>query len=190
MKITPNPSTFKMPQTQKPAPVKEDAAKKNEATTPKQVDQYIPSENVKSVVYEKPTTKVDTATIERLKAESEKMYENLQNLVRELLERQGISIEDAISGKKKIVVDEQVRIDAEALIGEGGDQSPEKVSDRILEFANAISGGDKSKFELLKNSIEEGFNQAKQALGGTLPEISQKTYDLVMEKLNNWKDER
>ena len=189
MKITPNLSTFKTPETQKPTHQKEEATKNNEATASKPVDQYIPSTNFKKAGYEKPMTKVDGPTIERLKAESEKAYENLQNLVRQLLERQGISVEDARSGKKEIVVDEQVRLDAEKSIGEGGEQSPEKVSDRILEFANAISGGDKSKFDLLKNSIEEGFNQAKQALGGTLPDISQKTYDLVMEKLNNWKDE-
>ncbi|WP_303969120.1 hypothetical protein [Sporosarcina ureae] len=189
MKITPNLSTFKMPQTQKPAPEKEEATKKNESTNNKPVDQYIPSTNFKNAGYEKPMTKIDGPTIERLKAESEKAYENLQNLVRELLERQGITVEDVRSGKKTIVVDEKIRLDAEKSIGEGGEQSPEKVSDRILEFANAISEGDKSKFDLLKSSIEEGFNQAKQALGGTLPDISQKTYDLVMEKLNNWKEE-
>ncbi|MDV6379470.1 hypothetical protein ORD22_14740 [Sporosarcina sp. GW1-11] len=189
MKITPNPSTFKIPQPQKPTAEKEDAPKKNDSTANKPVDQYIPSEPMKSVTYEKPTTKVDTASIERLKAESEKAHENLRNLVRELLERQGISMEDAVSGKKEVVVDEQARLEAQAAIGEGGESSPEKVSDRIVDFAKAISGGDKSKFDLLKGAIEEGFNAAKDALGGTLPDISQKTYELVMEKLNQWKEE-
>lgn len=191
MKITPNPSTFRIPQTQmqKPATEKDDSAKKNEATPNKPVDQYIPSENVPKAGYDKPTTKVDTVSIERLKAESEKAHENLMNLVRELLERQGISMKDAVSGKKEVVVDEQARLDAQAAIGEGGESSPEKVSDRIVDFAKAISGGDKSKFDLLKGAIEDGFNAAKEALGGTLPEISQKTFDMVMEKLNNWKEE-
>ena len=189
MKITPNLSTFKTPEMPKPTQHKEEAIKQHEATTNKQGDTYVPSTNYKNAGYEKPLTKIDGPTIERLKAESEKAYENLQNLVNELLHRQGISVEDAMSGKKTVVVDEKTRLDAQASIGEGGEQSPEKVSDRIVEFANAISGGDKSKFDLLKNSIEEGFNQAKQALGGKLPEISQKTYDMVMDKLNKWKDE-
>lgn len=191
MKITPNLTTFKNPQTQvqKTTNDKENPLKKNEATVTKQVDQYIPSQKEQSAVYEKPTTKPDMPTIDRLKAESEKVHENLMNLVRQLLERQGITMEDAASGKKEIVVDEKARVEAQAAIGDGGPLSPEKLSDSIVDFAKAISGGDKSKFDLLKNAIEEGFNQAKKALGGTLPEISQQTYDLVMDKLNTWKEE-
>lgn len=191
MKITPNQAAFNIPQThmQKTAKEKEDTVKTNESIANKQVDQYIPSQQEKSVVYEKPMAKPDMPTIDRLKAESEKVHENLMNLVRQLLERQGITMEDAVSGKKEVVVDEQARLEAQAAIGEGGPLSPEKLSDSIVDFANAISGGDKSKYDLLKNAIEEGFNEAKKALGGELPEISQKTYDLVMEKLNKWKDE-
>ncbi|MGF7184641.1 hypothetical protein GGQ84_000725 [Desulfitispora alkaliphila] len=50
------------------------------------------------------------------------------------------------------------------MIGDGGPFSPEVVSDRIVDFAKAM-------------------------LGGTLPEISYQTYDLVMEKLDAWKSE-
>lgn len=189
MKITPNQSTFRIPQTQKPTVEKEEAMKKNESTSNKQVDQYIPSEKVEKAGYEKPAFKADMTTIDRLKAESEKAHEQLRNVVRELLERQGITMEDAVSGKKEVVVDEQTRTEAQMAIGEGGEHSPEMVSDRLVEFANAVSGGDRSKFELLKNAIEEGFSEAKKALGGELPEISQKTYDLAMDKLNKWKEE-
>ncbi|ARK24073.1 hypothetical protein SporoP37_04840 [Sporosarcina sp. P37] len=189
MKITPGQPVFRTPQTQKPAAENDKAANKNSSAPDKPVDQYIPSETVKSVTYEKPSAKADTATIERLKAESEQAYENLRNIVRELLERQGITMKEALSGEKEVVVDEQTRLQAEAAISDGGEFSAENVSDRIIEFANAISGGDKSTFEVLKNAIEEGFHAAKQALGGTLPDVSQKTYELVMEKLNNWKEE-
>lgn len=189
MKITPNQSTFRTPQMPESTTVKQDAEKKNESTGKQPVDEYIPSDKEQSVAYTKPTYKADMNTIERLKAESNIAYENLRNLVRQMLEEQGLSFKDVMNGDKKLVVDEQTRLDAQAAIGEGGEYSPEKVSDRIVEFAHAISGGDKSKFELLKNAIEEGFSEAKKALGGTLPDISQKTYDLVMEKLNNWKEE-
>lgn len=189
MKITPNPSSFRIPQKPEPNTVKQDTVMKNKATSNQQVDKYIPSEKEQSVTYEKPAYKADTQTIDRLKAESEKAYEQLANLVRELLQRQGMTFKEVASGEKELVVDEQARAEAQLAIGEGGEQSPEKVSDRIVEFANAVSGGDKSKFELLKNAIKEGFNAAKKALGGTLPEISQKTYDLVMEKLNKWNEE-
>lgn len=189
MKIIPNQSTFTVPKKIESDTVKQNSVKKNEVTTNKQVDQYIPSEKKENITYKKPTPKVDTTTINQLKEESEKAYEQLLNIVRQLLERQGISMEDVGSGKKEFVVDEQARLEAQAAIGEGGALSPEKVSDSIVEFANAISGGDRSKFELLKNAIEQGFSEAKKALGGTLPDISQKTYDLVMEKLSEWKEE-
>lgn len=36
------------------------------------------------------------------------------------------------------------------MIGEGGPLSPEVVSDRIVEFAKAISGEDKEKIDMLR----------------------------------------
>lgn len=72
------------------------------------------------------------------------------------------------------------------MIGEGGALSPEKVSNRIVDFTKAISGGDKEKHETLKAAIKEGFEQVEKALGQELPEISSKTYDLVMQKLDEW----
>jgi hypothetical protein len=41
----------------------------------------------------------------------------------------------------------------------------------------------------LKSSIEEGFRQAAQALGGELPEISHKTHDMIMGKLDKWAED-
>lgn len=186
MKITPNQSTYGLPKTSQKDLSKKDVPKHNEQSTEKQQDKYIPSEKEPSVVYKKPSYKADVQTIERLKAESDKAHEQLRNLVRQLLQRQGLSFEDVVQGDKPFFMDEEARSEAQAAIGEGGPLSPENVSDRIVEFAKAISGGDKSKFELLKNAIEEGFGEAAKTLGGKLPEISQKTYDLVMEKLENW----
>lgn len=184
MKIVPNSQNFnllKVPQN--------DAKKNAERPVEKPVDKYIPSEEERNVTYERPSYKADTAAIARLKAESERVHEQLRNLVRQLLEKQGITLEDVKSGNREFVVDEDIRLEAQAAIAEGGPLSPESVSDRIVDFAKAISGGDKSKFGLLRNAIEEGFSEAAKALGGALPEISQKTYDLVMEKLNAWADE-
>lgn len=188
MKITPNQAYLNMYKASPQENAKKEV-KDNGQAAKRQIDEYIPSEKEQSVVYEKPSYKADANTIERLKAESEQAHEQLKNLVRQLLEKQGMTFEELASGKKEFVVDEEARTEAQAAISEGGSSSPENVSDRIVDFAKAISGGDKSKFELLKNAIEEGFSQAAEALGGALPEVSQKTYDLVMEKLNNWQAE-
>lgn len=60
--------------------------------------------------------------------------------------------------------------------------------DKIVEFAIAISGGDKSKLDTLITAIDKGFSEAGRILGG-FPDISLKTYDRIMEKLNDWKNE-
>lgn len=189
MKITPNAANFQAPKLPKEEQSKKDETAKNEQASKQPKDEYIPSKPNNSGVYKKPTQQVDTNLIAKLKAESEKAHEQLRNLVKQMLERQGMSFNDVMSGEKEFVVDEQARTEAQAAIGEGGPSSPENVSDRIVDFAKAISGGDKSKFNLLKGAIQDGFNAARDVLGGTLPEISEKTYDLVMQKLDQWMDE-
>ena len=56
----------------------------------------------------------------------------------------------------------------------------------IFEMAVANAGGDAEKLEQIKSAIDKGFDMAKEALGGTLPEISRNTYDAVMKKLDSW----
>lgn len=159
-----------------------------EETIIEKKDQYIPASKAAETtgIYEKP--KVDQATITQLKEESERVYGNLKSMVEELLKRQGMTWQDAEAGKE-FTVDEKAITEAQALLSDGGELSPENVSDRIVEFAKALSGGDKTKFDTLKSGIEDGFKEAARILGGKLPEVSQKTYDLVMEKLDKWKNE-
>ncbi|MCD6449970.1 MAG: hypothetical protein J7L34_05635 [Thermotogaceae bacterium] len=66
--------------------------------------------------------------------------------------------------------------------------SPEKVAKKILNFAKAISGYDKSKIPLLKEAVNEGFDEVKKIFG-ELPDVSKKTYDLVMKGFNEWEKE-
>lgn len=61
--------------------------------------------------------------------------------------------------------------------------SAEAVSDRIVEMARSLSGGDQSKADVLRQSILKGFEEAKSLLG-KLPEISQNTYELTLKKFD------
>jgi len=142
---------------------------------------------VKEEAIKTPEDKVD---ITLLKEEADKAYAHLRSIVEDLLRRQGIEIETLKDLKPEdIKVDQQARDEAKQMIEEGGPLSPEAVSDRIVDFAKSISNGDKSKMKLLRDSIEEGFEQAKEFMGGELPEISSKTYDLIQEKLDAWENE-
>ncbi len=97
-----------------------------------------------------------------------------------------MTFKEALESPGEVEVDEQAAAEASELISAGGEFSPEAVSDRIVNFAKSISGGDTEKYGLLKDAIEKGFNEAREILGGSLPEISETTYDLVMDKLDNW----
>ena len=124
-------------------------------------------------------------TVEAMKKEAEARYENLRAMVRELIARQhGFSPDETA-----LEIPPEVREQAQIDIASGGYYSPEAVASRILDFAKALSGGDASKFKLLKDAVEKGFADATDALGGELPEISRQTYDLVQKAFDQWAEE-
>lgn len=150
-------------------------------------DKYTPgARNLEKATYDKPGTKIDQKALAEVKKAAEAANSQLKALVKELLARQGMTFKEALDSAAEVEVDEKAVAEANELISAGGKYSPEAVSDRIVNFAKAISGGDTEKYDLLKDAIEKGFNEARELLGGSLPEISGKTYDLVMEKLDNW----
>ncbi|OEH86661.1 hypothetical protein BHU72_10450 [Desulfuribacillus stibiiarsenatis] len=146
----------------------------------------------KSATYEKPQVakkhEPDHATIEQLKAESEQAYQQLRKLVEELLLKQGYTFQQLLDGDvpEQIKIDLETQNEAAKLIADDGPLGAEAVSDRIVDFAKAITGGDPAKIELMRDAITQGFDEAKRMLGDYLPDVSIKTYDLVMEKLDKW----
>jgi len=148
-----------------------------------------------SVTYSKVTSKkLDAADISSLKAAAEAATENLRKLVEQLILKQNknytTSTEDSPKDllNKLGITTEDVEAATQA-VSEDGEFGVNAVSDRLVDFAISISGGDKSKLSELISAIDEGFAAAKEALGGELPEISQKTYDETMRKLNEWANE-
>ncbi|NMA86626.1 MAG: hypothetical protein GX968_04795 [Tissierellia bacterium] len=144
---------------------------------------YEKKEPVEKIGYSKP----DRKTIDKLKAQSELAYNQLRSLVETLLKKQGKTFNNIQLGDT-IEIDDTTRAEAEWLIGPEGPLGAKAVSDRIVEFAKAISGGDISKLDELKKAIKQGFKEAEKILGD-LPEISKETYRLVMEKLDKWSEE-
>lgn len=140
-----------------------------------------------SATYSKPKAKnIDYNEVNRLIEEAEKSYNGLRELVQRLISRQGKKLDNLLSGKEVLIVDEETRAKAVEAISENGEWGIEAVSDRLVAFAKAISGNDKTKVGELKDAIAKGFKEAEKILGGTLPEISQKTYDETMRKLDEW----
>ena len=135
--------------------------------------------------------KQDTALINKLKADVEARTAQFRSLVEKLIMGQGNAIgtaDDIWSFLRKgdFTVDAATKAQAQADIAEDGYWGVEQTSDRIIDFAKALTGGDPDKIEEMKEAFEKGFKQAEKTWGGELPEISKKTYDAVFEKFDAW----
>lgn len=153
------------------------------------------------VVYEKSsdqtsgtvTKKTDYALINKLKADAEERTSQLRSLVEKMMTKQGVAIGTADSmwsflAKGDFTVDEATRTQAQADIADDGYWGVDQTSDRILDFAKALSGNDPEKADLLLDAFKKGFKEATKSWGQDLPDISQRTYDAVVEKFNKWKN--
>ena len=140
-----------------------------------------------NATYSKPTVKnVDVDEINRLWEQSQKSYASLRKLVEDLLARQGKKFADVLAGKEVLIVDEETRAAATEAVSEDGELGVRAVSDNIVSFAKALAGDDKTKASEMRAAIIQGFKEAEKAWGGKLPDISQRTYDEVMRKLDEW----
>jgi len=112
-------------------------------------------------------------------------YNLLRGLVTNMLKEQGIDFKVA-TGDQEIDISSISQEEAVELISEDGYFGVEQTSDRIVDFAIGIAGGDPSRLEAIKEGVEKGFAEALDAFGGWLPDISYDTYDAVMNKLDAW----
>jgi hypothetical protein len=158
-------------------------------------------ENSVAAIYEKseptPASKKtytrDQVTIDRLKAEADRRTQSLRDLVHKLLRAQGETFNEAtdiygLLREGKVVVDEETRLQTQKDIAEDGFWGVEQTSNRMVEFAKALSGGDQSKANELIDAVKKGFEEATKAWGGELPEISRRTIDATISKLEAWRD--
>lgn len=147
------------------------------------------------VVYEpsassaKKTYKPDSKIIAKLKADADARTAQMQSLVEKMISKQGSTLGQADSIWKFLAggnyeVDPAVKAQAQADIGEDGYWGVKQTSDRIIDFATALTGGNPDKIEEMRAAFEKGFKKATKTWGKSLPDISQRTYSAVMEKFD------
>ncbi len=140
--------------------------------------------------YDRTGKPLNPETIEKMKQEAEMHYSNMIETIKQMIVKQGSE-----SGAK-INTDFLSKINQDKFMAEGVETSTdindpnnywsaEQTSDRIVEFAKQISGGDTSKYEQLKAAIEKGF-EAAAGYFKEMPDITSKTHDMVMQKLDEW----
>lgn len=154
---------------------------------------YEPSGNADKTSTEKAekSYKTVTAKIQQMMAEADAKTEQLRSLVEKMMGKQGLTLAKAddmwsFLANGEFTVDEETRAQAQKDIEEDGYWGAEATSERILSFAMALTGGDPDKIEDMKDAFIKGFKEATKAWGKELPELSQKTYDKVMEKFDAW----
>jgi len=112
-------------------------------------------------------------------------YAALQGLVASLLKEQGVDTKFSIGDTTSDIADLTPE-EAGELIADDGYFGVEQTSERIFQFAVGIAGGDPARLDAIKQGVEQGFQEALEAFGNWLPDISYKTYDAVMKKLDDW----
>lgn len=131
----------------------------------------------------------NTNLVNKMKADAEAHTQQLQNIVQQLMTKQGETYNTAndmwsFLASGKFTVDAATKAQAEKDIAEDGYWGVQQTSDRIIDFATALTGGDPSKIEEMREAFKKGYKQAEKTWGGQLPDISQRTYDAVMEKFD------
>ncbi|MFT4144947.1 MAG: hypothetical protein QM644_10880 [Mobilitalea sp.] len=154
-----------------------------------------------AAVYEKSETatknkiyKRDSATIDRLVEEANKRTQSLRDLVQKMLMKQGQTFDEStdiysLLREGKVEVDPETRAQAQKDIAEDGYWGVEQTSDRLVSFAKALSGGDPSKADEMIKAVQKGFEEATKAWGGELPDISKRTLEATIKKMETWRDE-
>lgn len=144
-----------------------------------------------AAVYDKSKLSADDrkAIVAQLKADQEKRQTQLTDLVHDMLSKQTNAFGKANNiwkflAKGEFTVDEETKKKAQEDISEDGYWGVKQTSDRIVEFATALAGDDSAALEKMRDAFLKGYKQAEKTWGGKLPEISQKTYDAVMEKFD------
>ena len=144
---------------------------------------------------QKATYKVDQKQIDRLKADAESHKKQLQDIVDKLITKQGQAF-DIANGKNLknlyagLKVDAKTRAQAQADISEDGYYGVKQTSQRIFDFAMALSGGDPDKMEKMRSAFEKGFKLATKSWGDKLPDICHQTYDAVQSLFDDYKNQQ
>ena len=153
-----------------------------------------------AAVYEASNTtakqKSNAVIVAQMKKDLSDRTSQLRSLVADMFLKQGqtfTSAEDMIKAlaNGELMVDADTASQAREDISEDGYWGVNKTSERIFDFAMALSGGDKDKMQDMLAAFKKGYEQATGAWGKELPSLCKDTYDAVEKKFDDYfnKDE-
>lgn len=126
----------------------------------------------------------DKNLIAKLKADADARTAQLRSLVEQMMSKQATTYGNATDiwsflRSGNYTVDPATKAQAQADIAEDGYWGVNQTSQRILDFATALTGGDPDKIEEMRAAFEKGYKMAEATWGGKLPDICKQTYDAV-----------
>lgn len=170
------------------------AAENTSATTAEDTGVIYEPSKEKVTDSAKKTYTPDKNLINKLKADADARTQQLRSIVEQMMSKQAETYGNATDiwqflRSGNYTVTPEVKAQAQADIAEDGYWGVEQTSDRIIDFANALTGGDPDKIEDMREAFKKGYAQAEKTWGDKLPEISKKTYDAVMAKFDKLAEE-
>lgn len=135
--------------------------------------------------------KYDSIEINKLIEDNEKKINEFKESIKRMIAKQGESSNLKLFGLDLHVTEED-SLKAQESIQDGGEYSIDAVATRIMDMAKALANGDNSKITLLRDAVKKGFEAAGLEFNGGsgLPEISNKTYDEIMKRFDEWENEK
>ena len=129
----------------------------------------------------------DMNRVQQLWSNHQQQVDSFRRMVETLLNRQA-ETQGLAQGwsLREIEITDEMRAEAQEMIDEGGYFSVDETATRLLDFAVAITGGDPSRIDLMRDAVELGFRQAERMFGGELPQISHQTLEAVRNGFNEW----
>ena len=129
--------------------------------------------------------------VAQMKEEQERNILKMFDFYRETVASQGTTFGKTDDMWKFIAsgnyeVDELTKTEAQAAISEDGYYGVKQTSDRIFEFALALTGGDEKQMAKMEKAIADGFKSAEKAWGGDLPSISHETNEAIKAKFQDY----
>ncbi len=148
---------------------------------------YEPSS--KPAATQQTSKKPDANLVAKLKADSDARVSQLKSLVEQMISKQGQTLGKADSiwsflASGNFTVDAATKAQAQKDIADDGYWGVEQTSSRIVDFATALAGSDPKQLEKMRDAFKKGFDEATSTWGKSLPDISQKTYQAVMDKFD------
>lgn len=180
-----------------------EATKETKETSPAVVLETKSSETTGTTSSSSKTYTVDEKKLNQLYNEHDQKTQQFLTLVNTLFKKQGessalseLDVESIdYSALREGIANGSIKVDAATIssakndVAEDGYYGVEKTSERLLSFAKAISGGDPSKIEELRNAVVKGFEQAAGAWGDDLPQLSKDTFNAALDKFDTWASE-